>query len=39
MQREKNMAKTSEFVHAMIIFILLFLVEKNIAGKLFFHTF
>jgi len=39
MQRDKNMAKTFEFVYAMIIFILLFLVEKNVAGKLFFHTF
>jgi len=39
MQREKNMVKTFEFVYAMIISILLFLVEKNVFGKLFFHTF
>lgn len=34
MQRENNMAKTFEFVYAMIIFILLFLVEKNVVAYL-----
>jgi len=38
MQREKNMAKTLNFVYAMILFVFLFLIiAKKDYGKLFVH--
>lgn len=37
MQREKNMTKTFKFVIATILFLTLFLIVKNVDGKLFFH--
>ena len=39
MERDKNMTKIFEFVYAMILFSFLFLVEKNVVGKLFFILF
>lgn len=34
--KKRDMVKTLKFVYDMILFIFLFLVAKNVAGKLFF---
>jgi len=40
MQREKkNMAKPLKFFYAMILFLSLFLVAKEVDGKPYFHSF
>jgi len=33
------MAKTTKLIYVMILFLFLFLVEKNVNGKTFFHYF